>query len=121
MQIINISGVGFTIDAKTKMYIEKKVMKLIDYIPRHARKSARAEVTVKKNEKRGANKLECTMIINLPNRQLVAKEMRDGALAAIDSAENKITGQIRRYKAELLKAREQEGILSRVKRILRRK
>jgi ribosomal subunit interface protein len=121
MQIINISGVGFPIDAKTKMYIEEKVMKLIDYIPRHARKSASAEVIVKKNEARGANKLECTMIINLPGKRLVAKEIRDGALAAIGSAESKIIGQIRRYKAELLRAREAESLLTKAKRFLRRK
>ena len=121
MQIINISGSGFTIDAKTKLYIEKKIMKLVDYIPRHARKSAAAEVTMRKAESRGTDKLECTVIMNLPGKQLVAKEVRDGALAAIDGAESKITSQIRRYKAELFKAREQEGILSRVKNIMRKK
>ena len=65
--------------------------------------------------------LECTIIINLPNKQLIAKETRDGVLAAIDSAESKVTSQIRRYKAELIKSRESEGILSKAKRILRRK
>jgi|GEM_PF-2275300 len=121
MQIINISGVGFTLDAKTRTYIEKKVMKLIDYIPRHARKSASAEVIVKQDDARGADNLACTMILNLPNKQLVVKEVRDGVLAAVDSAESKITGQIRRYKDELIRSRESEGILSRAKHILLRR
>ena len=121
MQIANISGIGFTIDPPTKAYIEKKIMKLIDYIPRHARKSATAEATIKKANSKNSNNLECTIIINLPNKQLIAKETRDGVLAAIDSAESKVTSQIRRYKAELIKSRESEGILSKAKRILRRK
>jgi ribosomal subunit interface protein len=121
MRIIEISGIHFTMDPKTKAYIEKKVMKLVDYIPRACRKSATAEVRIKKNEARGGDKLECEMIINLPGKKLVAKENRDGVLATIDGAESKLVGQIRRYKIERMKAREQEGILSRVKSVLRRK
>jgi len=121
MQIVNISGIGFTIDPQTRTYIEKKIMKLIDYIPRHARKSATAETTIKKTNRSSGSNLACTIIINLPGKQLIAREVRDGVLAAVDSAEAKITGQIRRYKAELIKSRDQNGILSRAKHILRRK
>lgn len=121
MQVVSISGSGFVVDAKTRTYIEKKVLKLIGYIPRHARKSATANVTVQKNGSRGKENIKCTIIMNLPNKQLVAEDQRDGALAAIDGAEHKLASQIRRYKVELLKAREQEGVLGRVKRILNKK
>ncbi|MDR1197104.1 MAG: ribosome-associated translation inhibitor RaiA [Candidatus Nomurabacteria bacterium] len=121
MKIIEITAKHFTIDSKIRSYIERKTQKLIDYIPRHARKSARISVKITKNEARGAAQLECEMILNLPNRQLVAKESKDGVLAAIDGTEEKMRGQIRKYKVELEKAREENGILNRVKAVLRRR
>jgi ribosomal subunit interface protein len=121
MRIIKITAKHLTIDAKTKVYIEKKVEKLIDYIPRHARKSAQAGVKVTKNEARGGSQLECEIILSLPNRQLVAKDARDGVLAAINGAEEKMRGQIRRYKIELEKTRDKGGILGQVKRALKRR
>jgi ribosomal subunit interface protein len=121
MKITEITGIHFTLDKKIKVYIEKKVEKLIDYIPRHARKSARASVKITKRDARGANQLECEIILELPGRRLVAKDTRDGVLAAIDSVEEKMRGQIRRYKIELEKDRSRGGILNQVKRVLRRR
>jgi ribosomal subunit interface protein len=121
MKIIDITAKHFTIDAKIRTYIEKKVQKLVDYIPRQARKSARSSAKITKNEARGGSKLECEIILNLPGKQLVSKESRDGVLAAIDGAEEKMYGQIRRYKIELEKLRRENGILSRVKRVLKRR
>jgi len=121
MRIIEITTKHFTIDAKIKLYLEKKVQKLIDYIPRHARKSATASAQIVKQNSRGAGQLECAIILNLPSQQLVAKESRDGVLAAIDGAEEKMRGQIRRYKAELIKARDEGGLLGQLKRSLKRK
>ena len=121
MRIINITAKHLTIDTKTRTYAEKKMQKLIDYIPRHARKSATTEMTIEKYDSKGANKIEAQILLNLPDKQLIAKEQRDGELAAIDGAEEKIKGQIRRYKIEQQKARQQGSIFAQIKRSLRRK
>lgn len=121
MRIIEISAKHFTLDAKLKLYLEEKIQKLIDYIPRHARKSATASAQITKKNARGADQIECEIILNLPNQQLVAKECRDGVLAAIDGAEDKMRSQIRKYKADLLKARDEGGFMGQLKRALKRK
>lgn len=121
MRIIEINAKHFTLDAKIKLYLEEKIQKLIDYVPRHARKSATASAQITKKNARGGDQLECEIILNLPNQRLVAKESRDGVLAVIDGAEEKMRSQIRRYKTELLKARDEGGLLGQLKRAMRRK
>jgi ribosomal subunit interface protein len=122
MKIINITSKHIAIDERTRNYIEKKVRKLIDYIPRQARKSATAEVTIVKDEKKGAKNIKCEIILSLPGKQLVAKDIKDGAMAAIDGAETKINGQIRKYKTERrADGVRSGGIMARIKRSLRRR
>lgn len=120
MRIIDISAKHFTLDAKIKLYLEEKVQKLIDYIPRHARKSATASAQITKQNARGGDQLECEIILNLPNQTLVAKESRDGVLAAIDGAEEKMRSQIRRYKAEIIRERDKGGFIGQLKRAFNR-
>ena len=120
MKIINITAKHITIDAKIRAYAEKKVQKLIDYIPRRARKAATAEMKIEKIESKGADKIESQIILNLPEKQLVAKEQRDGELASIDGAESKMLGQIRRYKTERREnSARNGGIMGRIKKSLR--
>ncbi|MDR2524536.1 MAG: HPF/RaiA family ribosome-associated protein [Candidatus Nomurabacteria bacterium] len=122
MQIIDITSKHITLDEKSKKYAHKKAMKLIDYIPRHARKSAAAEVKIVKNEARGGDKIECEIILNLPGKRLVAKESRDGVMAGIDGAEAKMRGQIRRYKVERQSGGGRAGgIMAALKKSLRRR
>ena len=122
MKIINITSKHITIDAKTRAYAEKKVQKLIDYIPRKARKSATAEMKIQKIDTKGASQIESEIILSLPEKKLVAKETLDGVLAAIDGAEEKILGQIRRYKTERGEKNVRNGgVFSRIKKSLRRR
>jgi ribosomal subunit interface protein len=117
-----ITGIHYEIDPKTRRYTEKKAAKLIDYIPRQARKSAAAEVKITKINRKDNNTYECEIILNLPGKRLVAKDSTMNAMAAVDIVEEKIRGQIRRYKEE----RDSEnaragGIMALVKRSLRRR
>ncbi len=122
MENLEITGIHYEIDDKTKAYVTKKIDKLIDYIPRHARQSASADVKIAKVDRKDDNKYECEIILTLPNKTLVAKDSTLNAMAAVDIVEEKILGQIRRYKEEHVKKdRRDSGILSRVKRSLRRR
>ena len=122
MRIINITSKRITIDAKTRAYGEKKIQKLIDYIPRQARRSATAELIIEKIGQKGGSKIEAQIILTLPEKQLIAKEQLDGVLAAIDGVEQKILGQIRRYKTErLADSKRAGGIFAKIKKSLRRR
>ncbi len=119
---IEITGIHFEIDKKTNAYIQKKISKLIDYIPRHARSSAFASVKISEVNKKDNNKYDCDAILTLPDKKLVAKESAPNALAAIDIVEAKLRGQIRKYKTE----RRADGVrtggfVAKLKRSLRRK
>ena len=120
MENLEITGIHYEIDAKTKAYITKKASKLIDYIPRHARESASAKVTITKIDRKDNNTYECELILNLPGKTLVASDSTMNAMAAVDIVEEKILGQIRRYKDEGKKDGPR-GIMARVKRSLRRR
>ena len=77
---------------------------------------------IEKIESKGASKIEAKIILTLPEKKLVAQEKLDGVLAAIDGAEQKILGQIRRYKTERREdSRRAGGIVARIKKSLRRK
>ena len=122
MRIINITSKRITIDAKTRAYGEKKIQKLIDYIPRQARKSATAELIIEKIGKKGGSKIEAQVVLSLPEKKLIATEQMDGVLAAIDGVEQKILGQIRRYKTErLTDSKNAGGIFAKIKKSLRRR
>lgn len=122
MDNIEITGIHYDIDDKTKTYITKKVNKLIDYIPRSGRASARADVKITRVDRKDKNVYECEILLNLPGKQLVAKDSTMNAMAAVDIVEQKILSQIRRYKAERRNDGVRTGgIMARVKRSWRRR
>ncbi|MDR0955784.1 MAG: HPF/RaiA family ribosome-associated protein [Candidatus Nomurabacteria bacterium] len=119
---LDISGVHTEIDDKTKDYVTKKISKLLDHIPRRARNMAAAEVKIIKSSPKSADKWQCEIVLNLPHKRLVAKDSTVNALAAVDIVEQKILGQIRRYKVERrADGVRTGGIMSRVKRSLRKR
>ncbi|HEY1085169.1 MAG TPA: ribosome-associated translation inhibitor RaiA [Candidatus Saccharimonadales bacterium] len=117
IQSIAISGVKFTPDEQTKKYVTKKIGRLDRFLPRHARKSAHAEVILKEVNRDHGNKYEAEIILNVPDKKLTAKDSTVNMLAAVDIVEAKLTNQLRKYKdmhvSHMGKTR---GVLSRFKR-----
>lgn len=95
---IEITGIHYEIDKKTNDYIEKKIAKLIDYIPKRARESAFASIKIALVNKKDNNKYECEVVLTLTDKKLVAKDAAPNALAAVDIVEAKLRTQISRYK-----------------------
>lgn len=98
IESISISGVKYDVDATTKKYVRKKVGRLDRFLPRHARKSVTAEVKLKEVNRDHGNKYEAEIILNVPDKQLTAKDSTVNMLAAVDIAEAKIVTQLRKYK-----------------------
>jgi len=97
---IDITGVRYQVDDVTKKYVMKKIGRLDRFLPRHARKSVKAEVVLKEVNRANGNKYECDIIIKLPGKSLTAKDTTLNMLAAVDIVEAKLATQLRKYHDE---------------------
>lgn len=98
IQSITVSGVKYDVDDSTREYIEKKIGRLDRFLPRHARKSATAEVKLREVNRDNGNKYEAEIIFHVPDKQITAKDSTMNMLAAVDIVEAKIANQLRKYK-----------------------
>jgi putative sigma-54 modulation protein len=113
---VDITGVKYDIDETTKKYVIRKVGRLDRYLPRHARKSATADVKLKEVNRANGNKYEAEIILNVPDRVLMAKDTTVNMLAAVDIVEAKIAAQLRKYKEETISHVGRRGVMGRFKR-----
>lgn len=119
---VEISGTNYKLSDREQDYIEKKCKKLVNHMPMHSRKTAFASAKITLIDQKNDNKYQCDVVLTLPDKTLVASETAPNALAAVDIVEQKLQGQIRRYKTE----RRNDGVtrggwVARLKRSLRRK
>lgn len=112
---LTITGVKMELDAATKKYVAKKIARLDRYLPKHARKSATADVKLKQVNRDHGNKYEAEVIFNVPDKTLTAKDSTVNVLAAIDIVEAKLVTQLKKYKDGITPAR-RRGVLGRLKR-----
>ena len=117
---IEISGIKYEIDENTKKYVEKRIGKLVKYLPRHAKKSVNTKVTITQINIDYDNKYEVNVIMAVPEKTLVAKDQSSNVLAAIDIVEAKLDSQIRRYKTEKNPNISRSRILAKFKRSYKR-
>ncbi len=113
---LTISGQKYELTETTKKYVEKKIGALSRYLPRHARKSATADVKIRQLDNPGGNKYEVEVIINVPDKVITAKDSTLNVLAAVDIVEAKLSGQLRKYKQTNVPHIGLRGRLSRFKR-----
>ena len=113
---ISITGIKYEVDDTTKRYVIKKISKLDRYLPRHARKSASAEVVLKEVNRAHGNKYEAEVIVHIPGKILTAKDSTVNMLAALDIVEAKLATQLHKYKSETTNHTGRHGMLSRFKR-----
>ena len=121
IQNLTITGVKYELTDTTKKYVEKKIGALDKYLPRHARKSASADVKIKQIDNPGGNKYEVEVIIRVPEKVITAKDSTMNVLAAVDIVEAKLNGQIRKYKQSTVPHEGKgRGLLARFKRSYQR-
>lgn len=115
MERLTITGVKLDLDEVMKKYVAKKIGRLDRYLPKHARKSAYADVKLKQVNRDHGNKYEAEVILHVPDKTLTVKDSTVNILAAIDIVEAKLVNQLRKYKDAVTPAR-RRNILSRFKR-----
>lgn len=97
---IDITGIHTELDKDVTKYAIKKIGKLDSYMPRHARKSAHAEVKIKESKGQKKREATCEVTIFVPDAQITAKEQTVNTYAAIDIVEEKLKSQLRKYKEQ---------------------
>lgn len=95
---LDIDGIHNLGNRDITKYINKKIGALEKYIPRHARKSAHAEVKVKEQKVSDKKECMCEVVLHLPNETITAKESTMNMFAAVDIVQEKIKMQVKRYK-----------------------
>ncbi len=114
---VGITGVGtYTADDLTKKYIRKKIGSLDRLVPRHARKSIRAEVKIAEVNRDKGNKYEVEVLVHIPEKTVTAKDSTMNVLAATDIVEAKIANQLRKYKENHIPHVGRRKLLDRFKR-----
>lgn len=116
IEAIDISGLKYELDETTKKYVTKKIGRLDRYLPKHARRSATAEVKLKQVNRDHGNKYEAEVILNVPEKTLTATDSTVNMLAAIDIVEAKLVSQLRKYKQITTPHLTKRGVLSRFRR-----
>ncbi len=118
IESISITGLKYDVDKKTQGYIEKKIGRLDRYLPRHARQSVSVDVKLSLTGEAKGDTHQAEVFFVLPSKKLTAKGFGSSATVAIDIVEEKIEGQLRRYKTEMVPhIGKRRRILSRFKRI----
>ena len=95
---LEISGVHSTVTPELRKYVTNKIGKLDRYIPKHARESAHAEVSLKEIKSKDKKQCVCEVVLYLPKETLTTKEATVNMFAAVDIVEAKLKNQLKKYK-----------------------
>ena len=99
---IDITGIKYEVNEKTRKYIVDKVGKLDKYVPAHARKTMVADVKLREVNRDHGNKYEVEVILQVPEKTITAKDTTLNMMAAVDIVEAKLISQLRKYKQSLV-------------------
>lgn len=99
---IDITSIHADTEPEVAKYVKKKIAKLDGYMPKHARKSAHAEVRLKEEKIKTKKQSTCEVIIYVPGEVITAKETTVNMYAAVDIVEEKLKSQLRKYKEQTI-------------------
>ncbi|HUS26797.1 MAG TPA: ribosome-associated translation inhibitor RaiA [Nevskiaceae bacterium] len=98
IQKIDINGVHSVVDDDLRKYVMKKIGKLDQYMPKHARTSAHAEIKLKESKAKDKKECTCEVALRLPQEVIMINESTINMYAAIDIAEAKLKTRLKKYK-----------------------
>lgn len=99
---VDITGIHAEVEPDVAKYVKKKIAKLDSYMPKHARKSAHAEVKLKESKVKTKKQSTCEVILYVPGEVIKAQETTVNMYAAIDIVEEKLKSQLRKYKEQTI-------------------
>lgn len=105
-----------------RKYAEGKLRKIEEYLPSHAKKSARLDAVLDENGKKALGyKFKFEVKLKLPEKSLISNFNAKTAEEAINKAERKLTQQLRKYKTQhhTLKKMDKK-MLAKLRRVLKK-
>lgn len=99
---INVIGISYEVDEKTKKYAKKRIGRLDRYLPSNVRRDISADVKLAQVNHDHGNKYEVKVVINSPSKSFNASDSTSNIMAAIDIVEAKLSVQMREYKKSLI-------------------
>lgn len=105
-----------------KKYAEEKLGKIEEYLPSHAKKSARLDAVLDESGKKAIGyKFKFEAKLKLPEKSLVANFNAKTAEEAINKAERRLSQQLKKYKTQhhTLKKMDKKT-LAKLRRVLKR-
>lgn len=94
---IDISGIHYEVSEDLKKYVTKKIGRLDRFVPRHARKTLKAEIRLTELKTK-TDRNQCEITLHLPEQQLAAHDATINMFAAVDIVETKLKTQLKKYK-----------------------
>jgi ribosomal subunit interface protein len=104
-----------------KEYAHSKLNKIEDYLPTHARKSAKLEAVLDENDKKSKGfRFRFEVKLKLPEKSIVSSFKAETAEEAINKAEKKLMMQLRKYKTQHTAKNMNKKTLAKLRRVLKR-
>lgn len=98
---IEISGNNYKISDSFRKYAAKRIGKLDRYLPRECKKDVIARIVVTEVDRAHGNKYDISAAMEMTGGKVItAKDECSNVFAGIDIIEDKLKGQVRRYKLE---------------------
>lgn len=116
---LEIAGVHMDTGKDVKRYVRRKIGGLERYVSRHTRESLRVEVKLKEAKtKNKEQKHTCEVILRLPQETFTVNATAETIFAAIDTVEEKLKIQLKKYKDLHTDPKLHRRLLARIKRAL---
>ncbi len=105
-----------------KSYAELELNKIEEFLPSHAKKSARIDAVLDNSGKKAIGyKFKFEVKLKMPEKSLVSSFNAKTAEEAINKAERKLTQQLRKYKTQHHTIKKMDKkTLAKLRRVLRR-
>lgn len=95
---INITGINYKVSSAAQEYAVEKIGKLGHFILESLRGSVSADVKFERVDRNAGDMILVSVVLHLPGKTLTAEDEQLTEPAAIDVVQEKLAGQLRRYK-----------------------
>lgn len=98
---INITGTNYKIDPEAQEYALDKIGKLDHFVPESVRGVMSADIKATKVSREQGDMYDVDVVVHLPGKTITARDEQSTGKAAIDTVQEKLAMQLRKYKDAL--------------------
>jgi len=98
---INITGTNYKVSSEAQDYVRDKIGKLDHFVPESVHETMFADVKMTQVSRDQGAMYDADVVMHLPNKTLTARDEQLTEQAAIDTVQEKLAMQLRKYKEVL--------------------